>query len=421
MDFMIIKTINICILIFSFYQTFVFSKYKKYKSIATLSFFWSLVLFFGIIINWELEINPISTVFIFLNLSMFYLGFLISDPRSLKWHCEITKKRFYLTSILCMCIGIFLVFLLLRSVGLRLSMKPDELVANAIQFSILRVVDPGLNTTFYSLTIYISLIPVMALAFMRENTAKTVFISALLPVCCTVLLSSKIIIFYYLCFLASVSSLNQNARLDFRKFLSFKWIIITALLIILVVFSFSLREGYNDIFFWSERDKLFYLLRGYLIGPLFGFSEFVDSFTTYNLLSMNSEIQQQRDVLTFGAYTMPIFIPDPSVNVMYPNSVEQQGYIQTNLYSVFRPLLQDFGMLGSSLYSLSIGVMLGILTKIKLGKLDIVRAIMIMVLTAAVMFGYLMTPLASGTFIGIFAFGCIVLSIFVVNKKGVNV
>lgn len=367
--------------------------------------FWGLLYFICIVLTPEIPLNPVSVIYVFLALLTWSLGFILLAGKHKVALCStfIPNSVIERVSLACILLSLLLSTLILRSYGISLNQISSSTI---IQFAIMRVEGSNNSSYLYSFLYLICLLPGFGLSFVRKVSARVLVLAALPALSVIVLLSSKLILFYFASVAVVAIAVRERSKIFFTSRVLYQIIFLLALAASIILFSFTLREGYEDILDPMQRSRLGYLLRGYFLGPIFGFSEYIDRIPQYNLISGSSEIQQYSNRYTLGVFTFPIFLPSDTVDIMYPGSVRHNDYIATNLYTGFRPLIQDFGIIGSLLLMFLQGSLGGILRRLDLGGNTALKTCLLVGLISMPLISFIMSPFSSRFLISVTFFAC---------------
>ncbi len=172
--------------------------------------------------------------------------------------------------------------------------------------------------------------------------------------------SAKLIIFVGLAmFISGVMIgriLNRSADFKFTFLFKFKNIFILFLLMALIAFSFTTRDGYGDSSGIGELFELLkYLVSSYLFGPLYAFDDFF-KFT----IGTASNSTYLDDYNAGGVYTFYSLFSFLGFEKQFPvGTYAETGFVdgifETNIFTAFRGLIYDFGVFGSILVLMVIG------------------------------------------------------------------
>lgn len=179
-----------------------------------------------------------------------------------------------------------------------------------------------------------------------------VFISPLLLV---LLQSSKggLLLGFFI-YLASYVFSFKNIHFKFKKFLTFKNFVIILFLVSSILVSFysrGLSNYSNDYVIW-KLSSYFY---SYSIAQVFAFS---DWFSFYLGLEHSNNYKSLNSY--FGTYTFHILQDFFNTGIVIPNELYTDyptwgNFLKTNIFTMFRGLIIDFGLVGSLIFIFIIG------------------------------------------------------------------
>jgi oligosaccharide repeat unit polymerase len=196
------------------------------------------------------------------------------------------------------------------------------------------------------------------ISFNIKNRFKKVgfFLISILPSIFSMLFqSSKLLFLYGVLFYISAWVIlriySGNKRLipaNATKSLSFILILFTPLLLI----AFRAREGFNDF----GIIELIPVMSSYFFGSIYAFSDYFNSL--FGLETVSQYIDEDR--LTFGYHSFKPFFEFFGGTKIFPigyyeDSFNYNDTIQSNIFTYFRQLIQDFGIFGSILFIFFMG------------------------------------------------------------------
>jgi len=337
------------------------------------SFYWFLFTFFPIIFLFFVPINPLPLLYILISaiafsISSFHYDWKLIKKINDKSHFfdlksldnKFLKIVFYLSFI---CSILFPLLMLIQN-GFNLELFLLDWASTSSRFATTRANDGyeygliGQLSTFFPL--FVAALG-SAISFTTNIKSKkiTYFILSLLPALIFMLFhSSKIIFLYAIVFYISVL-ISLKLYLGFNEILS--KVAIKSIFIFLIFFSpillltFTLREGYNDL----SNDIFLPTILSYLFGSIYAFSDFFMS-----ILGLGSQsIYLVENNYSLGYYSFKSLFDFLGGTKVFPpgyyyDFYNYNNYIQTNIFTFFRQLIQDFGILGSLLFIYIMGVIL---------------------------------------------------------------
>ncbi len=135
-----------------------------------------------------------------------------------------------------------------------------------------------------------------------------------------------------------------------------KAVLYGAILLIVTLASFMSRGLQDSDDTKLIKDHLLYLLASYSSGHLYAFSDWC----AYKL-GRHSQIHYDQEGTSYGFYTFsPIFRTLGSTKVVpdgvYDDYYSYENVLATNIYTVYRGLIQDFGVVGSLIFMFLLGL-----------------------------------------------------------------
>jgi oligosaccharide repeat unit polymerase len=149
--------------------------------------------------------------------------------------------------------------------------------------------------------------------------------------------------------------LNGDLSLFKRSEMS-KWAIYAVVLLPLISLSFLTRQGYSDYSGAGDAlNLLSYLFLSYAVGQIYAFSDF---FSYY--IGMESSQSYRDDYLSLGYYSFKSIFDAFGGTKYFPPGYYDENFsigdlLSTNIFTVFRSLIYDFGLLGSVVFMFCFG------------------------------------------------------------------
>lgn len=206
------------------------------------------------------------------------------------------------------------------------------------------------------------------LAF-RQTTSPLVILFHLVPaLAATILLSQKLILLIaglswliMFCVLIEVKLKVKNKRKKLRLSQKIKYGFIFFVFLGAIFLSFISREGYNIFNGEADFSKLLLAVRSYSIGSIISFSYFFDDYLNINWGGFE-QIPKTHHNFQMGAYTFAGFLQN-SIDTTYYISSGHPDVVYSNIYTIFRGLIYDFGVLGSILFVTLLGLLITLLVR----------------------------------------------------------
>lgn len=220
----------------------------------------------------------------------------------------------------------------------------------------------GTLSTFF---IYMSSVLGGLVSYSQKTTrAKTIyFIIAIAPALFAMTIQSSKIIFLIAAFLYIASTflakIYANKLNLFDAEFTPRLLLIVLSIIPLILVSFISRVDNLDVGdLEATLSQLKYALTSYALGQIYAFSDF---FSFY--IGMPAVSIFKNDFNSYGAYTFAgIFDAIGFSKEFPPGMYEESGYLnnvfETNIFTVFRGLIYDFGGLGSIVFMFLFGLLL---------------------------------------------------------------
>ena len=337
------------------------------------SFYWFLFTFFPIIFLFFVPINPLPLLYILISAIIFSISSFHYDWKlikkidtnsgliDLKSLQNNVLKIVYFFSFLC---AILFPLLMLIQNGFNLELFFLDWASTSSKFATTRANEGyeygliGQASTFFPL--FVAALGA-AISFTSKIKSQKIiyFIFSLLPALIFMLFhSSKIIFLYAILFYISVL-ISLKLYSGFNEILNKG--VIKAIFLFIICFSpiliitFTLRDGYNDL----STDIFLPTILSYFFGSIYAFSDFFMSIL--GLGSQSNYIFENN--YTLGYYSFKSFFDLLGGTKVFPpgyyyDFYNYDNYIQSNIFTFFRQLIQDFGILGSLLFIYLMGVIL---------------------------------------------------------------
>jgi len=164
--------------------------------------------------------------------------------------------------------------------------------------------------------------------------------------------SSKVVLFISLSYFIGsnvLMKLQSNQLKLFDKKILIKFLIYGLILIVPIIISVISRG--NDLLIGvSALDLLLHSFNSYLLGSFFAFSDFFASY-----LGFDSLVEYAHNVNYWGRYTFKPLFDAMDMGAVFPVGIFSEQYkitglINTNIYTIFRGLIYDYGLFGSVVF-----------------------------------------------------------------------
>lgn len=339
------------------------------------SLFWFFYTFVPLIVLFEIPVNSNAIAFITLAVILFSWTFIFFDWKS-AFKSNLNKSepsKIFDTSFLRMVLFSSIIISLVSAVmqllsqGFGLKEVITNLIKVANEFADARYTDNMIYTIYGPISLLFSNIAVIigGLIFgSTESSKNKKILFAFLPSVVILLTQSSKGLFFQSVFLflggILITKLYKNQLMVFSRAVLLKSAFVCIVLIGLISVSF-LSRGLNAI---EDFGLLFYRLRGmfatYFFGHIYGFS---DWFTAYT--GGRASLVYDTSNYYFGFYTLTTFFKMFGVNKVTSAGVFDEYFIygdvlDTNIYTMFRGLIMDFGMIGGLIFMLLNGFILNL-------------------------------------------------------------
>lgn len=334
------------------------------------SFFWLFYTFTPLVFLPNLPVNPLAITYIYVSSIFFTLPTFLFKWTDFSFRTTHTllNQSLMLRIFYVISVGSVICFFLNSIIqGFSIQQLVFNLFESAAMYAEKRYseeIESNIYNQISNVFMYTSLaLGGMLFVTYKRKRYKILFLSFLTPILILITQSSKGSIFLAgFLFLGGYFIFNIYLGNRIRMFKIAKKIILPILVLFpLLIISIVSRGLYNsEISFILER--LSFNLYSYSFGHLFAFSDWFSFYT--GGLSINTYKQTQ---LSFGFYTfMPIFQAlGDSREVplgVFDEYIIFPDVLQTNIYTWFRGLIIDFGILGSCFFLLVAGYGVNFLT-----------------------------------------------------------
>lgn len=359
---------------------------KKYDTYflpsSIMAFAWTIFTFFPLIIMYQVPINPISIIYIFLCVLAFSVSSLHFDwKNALSINENENNNLIYNNSILLIFFSICFLLSLFFSTKAVLDAGFEfyELISNvrkvSRRFAEMRpsgMITYGISGILSILFTYITATLGSFLFFYSKNSLKKILFFFLLifpALYCMSIQSSKLIFYNSIGFFLGgyILVLVKNKK----KIFSIKKIVLSFSLVFLFlipffIFAFASRNRLNNIYDILELS--FNLFKSYAFAELYAFADFF-SF----LVKQDAVSTYQNDLNSHGAYTFTsiynsLFTPKQFPPGTYYDFYEYKNVLRTNIFTIFRGLINDFGIYGTIVYMYLTGLISNFIFYILLKK-----------------------------------------------------
>lgn len=335
---------------------------------ATLmSLAWFAFSIFPLVLLLDTEVNPIAIAYIFICVLLFSLPSLFFDWKKafeINAQKPIAEKNNFNSSymktifIACIFYAIFFSTLVLVSSGYQYGDIFTDLRYVSASFASKRSEGLIVYNIYGILSIFFTyLTPVIGgLAFYKHPNfliKVSAFVFSFVPALFFMITqSSKLAIFYAVGFYIAAHMLRkiQNGHLALIEFKTFLTIFLSMLAVSpFLIFAFISRTNISDP--QELYEFLLKMIQSYTLAQLYAFSDFFSHLTNYKLASQNTYVH---DLNSYGAYSFTsiynFFMPDKNFPPGTYIDVYKNKELTTNIFTLFRGLINDFGLYGTMIY-----------------------------------------------------------------------
>jgi len=171
--------------------------------------------------------------------------------------------------------------------------------------------------------------------------------------------SSKLVVFFaigFFCAAVLLMKIYSNKLILFNWHFIVKFVGFILILLPLISVSFLSRDGFSD---FNDLERIIDILLSsfcsYSFGQLYAFSDFFSSY-----LGIISETNYISDFNTYGYYTFTSIFDFFYGDKIFPPGIFEEYYsysniLTTNIYTIYRGLIYDFGGIGTVIFMFVIG------------------------------------------------------------------
>lgn len=329
---------------------------------------WFFYTFIPLVVLYDVPINPLAIMYLFVCISAFSMGalpfnwsraFQINALKSSNNSSVLDSKLLVYFFYISALSSIFFSTIAMTSIGIDLHSIVFNLVKTSGEYAAMRGGKYGtfeygiygiLSIFFTYLTTTLG-----GLAFYQHpNRLKQILytIITFIPSLYFMLTqSAKLVIFYSIGFyLASLllRKIYSNTLELFNWAIFLKGVIGILVLLPLLAISFISRENFYKL--GSTSSGLLFSIKSYALGQTYAFSDYLSFY-----FGMDSQSRYTHDLNTFGQYTFTSLFTLFGYKKYFPPGTYPDGYFYknlfaTNIFTIFRGLINDFGVIGSIIF-----------------------------------------------------------------------
>ena len=334
--------------------------------------FWFFMSFLPLVVLWSVPIDPWGTGFILLCL-FFFSGSAAFFPweKAFRRNRELSarpnlgsrflRRSFYFLSVFTL----LCVFMNSRAQGITLRDIVFHLIATAAAYR------QTFSSTQFTITFWLRLGELLAYTVAslggliisdlptRWKRFCVILFAFLPPAFMAIAQSSKWTLFSCIAFFFAgvmVYRVSEgNLRLINKGSLK-KLVVYATILLVITIASFMSRGLQNSDNQDAVKDTMRVYLASYAFGYLYGFSDWCAS-----QLGRHHEITYHQEPTSYGFYTFPTIARTLGSTKVVPEGTYDDYYnfenlIRGNIFTMFRGLLQDFGVVGSAIFMFLLGI-----------------------------------------------------------------
>ena len=337
----------------------VFSRRMKcqYNPSTVLCFFWFLYIFIPLILNPNKELNSIALIYVVLSLVTFTLSTflfpwssIVSKDTIIIFQYKKLKKILFLT----FSVGLICSFIDLRLQGLKiydLFFNFFEVSSSYISKRYSGNIQENIFSSLANILSYVSSI-IGGLVYFHSKHFKYIILGIFPTVLITLIKASKgAVLLSIIMFIAAYGTqkiiFKQNQFLSRKSIKPILFYLSITLTILIIAF---ISKGGKDLKGQELFEYVASYLQRYSSGHIYAFSDWFQS----TILEIKTNISYERNSYLPGFLTfMSIFQILGDTSFVPPGVYTEyfyDGSLTSNIYTIFRGLITDFGILGSLIF-----------------------------------------------------------------------
>lgn len=334
--------------------------------------FWFIYLFLPLLISPNIAINYNSVAYIVTAIFLFCSStFIIKTPKSIeKPNPRHFNNRFIST--------IFIIFGLMSLISLVINsylqgISVQELIFNFFESSSEYVrkryageIKKNIFSQISTISSYMTAISGgLILPFAKSKKTRVIIVTyALLPsVLVMVSQSARGMLFLSIAYLIggfTISSHSKGSINPIKVKSAFKLLYLLIIAVPIITISFLSKGLYNTEDQDYVKHRIVKYFRSYTSGHLFAFSDWYTHYTGNKALSDYDSVDNSLGFYTFIPIAQALGDDRPVEPGIYTEYFKPNENLQTNIYTIFRGLINDFGLLGSLTLCFATGLILNI-------------------------------------------------------------
>ncbi|MDE3236494.1 MAG: oligosaccharide repeat unit polymerase [Bacteroidota bacterium] len=378
MSIFFLKLIAIFFSSLIFFQSYITKKLVGTYIIpaAMFSVIWFLYTIIPLLILPTIQINPLSVLYIFICSFSFGISalpfnwkkaFAKNKSKKEKVYCTFNSSFLrYIFYTSCILAFVFSTLIMITN-GFSMALLMSNLLETSGLYAAMRgheELDYGLlGVLSIFFTYFTPMLGAIVVEFSSERVVRRrflLFLSFAPSLYCMITQSTKLallvaIIFYLATTLVMKIYANKLVLFNFKSIL--KKSVYIFILLPLISISFLSRQGNSN--FSDQKEALGiikYSLNTYAFAQIYAFSDFF-SFT----VGMKSETSYKDDYNSYGYYTFKSIFDSFGGKKKFPPGYFEESYyvkdvFETNVFTVFRSLIYDFGLIGTIFFFFLFGL-----------------------------------------------------------------
>ena len=331
----------------------------QYNPNSILFFFWSIFILVPLILNTKSALSLEGIFFVVLCLIVFNIGAIYTGKIYFKKNVHplnLNLERLNRTLGWLMILGLVCIFLDYNSQGFTLSQLFTNFFATTNSFMSKRYNGSASNGIYISLANILAYVTAVLGGIVHTNMGSWKYIlkGLIVSLGITLIRSSKGSLLLSLVFFIGATLVTKGKagqRLIKLNYLG-KYLFFGVLLMLILVLSFISRGAY-ELSSEDAFDNILSYLSRYSSGHLFAYSDWFNDYISHG--REYDKFDYQPGFLTFMSLFQLLGNTDevsPGIYTEYFND----GVVKSNIYTIFRGLITDFGLYGTILFWLIFGI-----------------------------------------------------------------
>lgn len=346
------------------------SKIGKLNLAYFANVFWFIYLFIPSVLNFRLHLNPVALIYIYLSILTYSAGAIIfhSKPNESKTNLSLPFDKEKLEGILRVIVPLSIIFqiLHLKTQGIELSgilQNPIEFGNRILGLRYRGEIIASLWGSIGSLTMYSGSIVSGLLIPLNSNKSRRILFLGIVPSIFLLLTTAAkgqilLSLFYILGGVFS-SKIYLRQSLVINKSIKSKLIPIIISISVLIIVGFISRnpKGYENSSIDEIESILYKSINSYASGHIIAFSDWFSGeyFNDSKLHYSSQKYKFYPGFFTFSPILKMLGYSKSLEHGVFTEFYESEN-IKSNIYTVFRGLIYDFGFFGNFIFWLILGL-----------------------------------------------------------------